>query len=141
MELARTNSLTLSSLKCSKCNSNNYLSLVLVFIQAGVALLASLLLLHITVAYFFLPVVSYWTHHSSLPYSSWVRGILSPRQFSLQQNSSCLASLIEVNGLVLSYITTASLSRALKWLEIGFIFSNLQLSNTIELLVARVALE
>ena len=43
-------SLTLSSLKCSKCNSNNYLSLLLVFILAGVALIASLLLLHMTVA-------------------------------------------------------------------------------------------
>ena len=43
-------SLTLSSLKCSKCNSNNYLSLLLVFALAGVALIASLLLLHMTVA-------------------------------------------------------------------------------------------
>ena len=43
-------SLTLSSLKCSKCNSNNYLSLLMVFTLAGVALIASLLLLHITVA-------------------------------------------------------------------------------------------
>ena len=43
-------SLTLSSLKCSKCDSNNYLSLLLVFALAGVALIASLLLLHITVA-------------------------------------------------------------------------------------------
>ena len=42
-------SLKLSSLKCSKCNSN-YLSLLLVFILAGVALIASLLLLHMTVA-------------------------------------------------------------------------------------------
>ena len=42
-------SLTLSSLKCSKCN-NNYLSLLLVFALAGVALIASLLLLRITVA-------------------------------------------------------------------------------------------
>ena len=43
-------SLTLSSLKCSKCNSNNYLSLLLVFTLAGVALITSLLLLHMTVA-------------------------------------------------------------------------------------------
>ena len=43
-------SLTLSSLKCSKCNSNNYLSLLLVFALAGVSLIASLLLLRITVA-------------------------------------------------------------------------------------------
>ena len=43
-------SLTLSSLKCSKCNSNNYLSLLLVFALAGVTLIASLLLLHMTVA-------------------------------------------------------------------------------------------
>ena len=43
-------SLKLSSLKCSKCNSNNYLSLLLVFTLAGVALIASLLLLHMTVA-------------------------------------------------------------------------------------------
>ena len=43
-------SLTLSSLKCSKCDSNNYLSLLLVFALAGVALIASLLLLHMTVA-------------------------------------------------------------------------------------------
>ena len=42
-------SLTLSSLKCSKC-SNNYLSLLLVFALAGVALIASLLLLHMTIA-------------------------------------------------------------------------------------------
>ena len=42
-------SLTLSSLKCSKCNSNN-LSLLPVFTLAGVALIASLLLLHMTVA-------------------------------------------------------------------------------------------
>ena len=43
-------SLTLSSLKCSKCSSNNYLSLLLVFALAGVALIASLLLLQMTVA-------------------------------------------------------------------------------------------
>ena len=43
-------SLTLSSLKCSKCKNNNYLSLLLVFTLAGVALIASLLLLHMTVA-------------------------------------------------------------------------------------------
>ena len=43
-------SLTLSSLKCSKCSSNNYLSLLLVFTLAGVALIASLILLHMTVA-------------------------------------------------------------------------------------------
>ena len=43
-------SLTLSSLKCSKCNSNNYLSLLLVFALAGFALIASLLLLRMTVA-------------------------------------------------------------------------------------------
>ena len=43
-------SLTLSSLKCSKCNSNNYFSLLLVFTLAGVALIASLLLLNITIA-------------------------------------------------------------------------------------------
>ena len=43
-------SLTLSSLKCSKCNSNKYLSLLLVFTMAGVALIASLLLLYMTVA-------------------------------------------------------------------------------------------
>ena len=43
-------SLTLSSLKCSKCNSNNYLSLLLVFALAGIALIASLLLLRMTVA-------------------------------------------------------------------------------------------
>ena len=43
-------SLTLSSLKCSKCDSNNYLSLLLVFALAGVALIASLLLLQMTVA-------------------------------------------------------------------------------------------
>ena len=43
-------SLKLSSLKCSKCNSINYLSLLLVFTLAGVALIASLLLLHMTVA-------------------------------------------------------------------------------------------
>ena len=42
-------SLTLSSLKCSKCNSN-YLSLLLVFAMAGVALIASLLFLHMSVA-------------------------------------------------------------------------------------------
>ena len=42
-------SLTLSSLKCSKC-SNNYSSLLLVFPLAGVVLIASLLLLHMTVA-------------------------------------------------------------------------------------------
>ena len=46
----QNNSLTLSSLKCSKCDSNNYLSLLLVFALAGVALIASLLFLHITVA-------------------------------------------------------------------------------------------
>ena len=43
-------SLTLSSLKCSKCISNNYLSLLLVFTLAGVALIASLLLFQITIA-------------------------------------------------------------------------------------------
>ena len=43
-------SLTLSSLRCSKCNSNNYLSLLLVFILVGIALITSLLLLQITVA-------------------------------------------------------------------------------------------
>ena len=43
-------SLTLGSLECSNCNSNSYLSLLLVFTLAGVALIASLLLLHITVA-------------------------------------------------------------------------------------------
>ena len=43
-------SLTLSSLKCSKCDSNNYSSLLLVFALAGVALIASLLLLQMTVA-------------------------------------------------------------------------------------------
>ena len=43
-------SLTLSSLKCSKCNSNNYLSLPLVFTLAGVSLIVSLLLLHMTIA-------------------------------------------------------------------------------------------
>ena len=43
-------SLTLSSLKCSKCNSNNYLSLLLVFVLAGVALIATSLLLRLTVA-------------------------------------------------------------------------------------------
>ena len=43
-------SLTLSSLKCSNCDSNNYLSLLLVFAFAGVALIASLLILHISVA-------------------------------------------------------------------------------------------
>ena len=43
-------SLTLSSLKCSKCNSNKNLSLLLVFTLAGVALTASLLLLRMTVA-------------------------------------------------------------------------------------------
>ena len=43
-------SLTLSSLKCSKCDSNNYLSLLLVFALAGVVLIASLLLLRMTVA-------------------------------------------------------------------------------------------
>ena len=43
-------SLTLSSLKCSKCNGNKYLSLLLVFTLAGVVLIASLLLLHMTVA-------------------------------------------------------------------------------------------
>ena len=43
-------SLTLSSLKCSKCNSNNYLSLLLVFTLAGVALIAFFLLLQITIA-------------------------------------------------------------------------------------------
>ena len=42
-------SLTLSSLKYSKCNSNNYLSLLLMFAMAGVVLIASLLLLHMTV--------------------------------------------------------------------------------------------
>ena len=46
----QNSSLTLSSLKCSKCSSNNYLSLLLVFALAGVALIASLLLLHMTVA-------------------------------------------------------------------------------------------
>ncbi len=39
------------------------------------------------------------------------------------QNSSSLTSLIEVKELVLSYITTTSLSRALKWQEPGFKFS------------------
>ena len=43
-------SLTLSSLECSKCTSNNYLSLLLVFALAGVALIASLLFLRMTVA-------------------------------------------------------------------------------------------
>ena len=43
-------SLTLSSLKISKCNSNDYLSLPQEFALAGVALIASLLLLQITVA-------------------------------------------------------------------------------------------
>ena len=43
-------SLKLTSLKCSKCDSNNYLSLLLVFALAGVALIVSLLLLHMTVA-------------------------------------------------------------------------------------------
>ena len=43
-------SLTLSSLKCSNCDSNNYLSLLLVFAFAGVALIAILLILHISVA-------------------------------------------------------------------------------------------
>ena len=43
-------SLTLSTLKCSKCNSNNYLSLLLVFTLAGVALIAFFLLLQITIA-------------------------------------------------------------------------------------------
>ena len=43
-------SLTLSSLKCSKCDSNNYLSLLLVFALAGIVLIASLLLLHMTVS-------------------------------------------------------------------------------------------
>ena len=43
-------SLTLSSLECSKCTSNNYLSLLLVFTLAGVALIAFLLLLCMTVA-------------------------------------------------------------------------------------------
>ena len=43
-------SLMLSSLTCSKCKSNSYLSLLLVFALAGVGLIASLLLLHITVA-------------------------------------------------------------------------------------------
>ena len=44
-------SLTLSSLKCSNCDSNNYLNLLLVFALAGIALIASLLLLRMTVAY------------------------------------------------------------------------------------------
>ena len=43
-------SLTLSSLKCSNCNSNNYLSLLLVFAFAGVALIMFSLVLHMTVA-------------------------------------------------------------------------------------------
>ena len=43
-------SLTQSSMKCSKCNSNNYFSLVLLFTLAGVGLIASLLLLQITFA-------------------------------------------------------------------------------------------
>ena len=43
-------SLTLSSMKCSKYNSNNYFSLVLLFTLAGVGLIASLLLLQITFA-------------------------------------------------------------------------------------------
>ena len=43
-------SLTLGSLECSKCNSNNYLSLLLVFALAGVILVAIFLMFHITVA-------------------------------------------------------------------------------------------
>ena len=43
-------SLTLSSLKCSNCENNNFLSLLLVFTLAGVALIAFLLLLQLTVA-------------------------------------------------------------------------------------------
>ena len=44
-------SLTLSSLKCSKCSSNNYLSLLLVFTLAGIVLIAFLLIFNITVAH------------------------------------------------------------------------------------------
>ena len=43
-------SLTLSSLKCSKCNNRNYLSLLLVFSLAGIVLIAFLLIFNITVA-------------------------------------------------------------------------------------------
>ena len=42
-------SLMLSSLKCSKCDSNNYLSLLLVFALTGIALIASSLFLHMTI--------------------------------------------------------------------------------------------
>ena len=42
-------SLTLSSLKCSKCDSNNYLSLLLVFALTGIAQIASSLFLHMTI--------------------------------------------------------------------------------------------
>ena len=45
----QTYSLMLSSLKCSKCDSNNHLSLLLVFALAGVALIASSLFFHITI--------------------------------------------------------------------------------------------
>ena len=43
-------SLTLSYLECSKCSSKTYLSLLVVLALTGVALIASLLLLHMTIA-------------------------------------------------------------------------------------------
>ena len=43
-------SLNLNTLKCVKCNNNKYSSLILVFIFAGFALIATLTLLHMTVA-------------------------------------------------------------------------------------------
>ena len=46
----QTYSLNLNTLKCVKCNNNKYSSLILVFIFAGFALIATLTLLHMTVA-------------------------------------------------------------------------------------------
>ena len=43
-------SLNLNNLNCVKCNNNNYSSLIVVFIFAGIALIATLTLLHMTVA-------------------------------------------------------------------------------------------
>ena len=43
-------SLNLNTLKCVKCTNNKYSSLILVFIFAGIALIATLTLLHMTVA-------------------------------------------------------------------------------------------
>ena len=43
-------SLNLNNLNCVKCNNNKYSSLIVVFIFAGIALIATLTLLHMTVA-------------------------------------------------------------------------------------------